>query len=162
MAYSPDFCSGKTTSDSVYGSLPPTYYHSFSAFDDDDTTRWSSGFTNCPHWVQYDLGAGVTRTARKLRMKPFKYDAESDQQLRAFKLQGSNNDSDWDDLLSDEADNDGTWQEWEFANSTSYRYYRVYVTTTWEGVSRTVSIYEIEIFELIGGGGGSKFNKGTN
>lgn len=162
MAYTPDFCSARTTSDSVYGSLPPTYYHSFSAFDDDEATRWSSESSNCPHWIKYDLGAGVTKTARKLRMKPFKYDAESDQHLKAFKLQGSNDDAEWTDLLSAEAENTGLWQEWEFENSTGYRYYRVYVTTTWEGAWRTVSIHEIEIFELIGGGGGSKFNRSTN
>ena len=162
MAYGPDFCPGAMTADSMYGSLLPTYYGAHSAFDDDEATRWSSTQSSLPHWVKYDQGAGLERVARKFRMKPFKHDAESEQQLKAFKLQGSNNDSDWDDLVSDEAENTGEWQEWEFENLTAYRYYRVYVTTTWEQYPNTVSIWEIELFEVIGGGGNSKFNRSLN
>jgi len=163
MAYTPDVCYGAMTADSMYASLLPTYYGAYSAFDDDDdTTRWSSTATALPHWIKYDFGAGLTKTVQKFRMKPFKHSAEEEQQLKAFKLQGSNNDSDWDDLVSDEAENTGVWQEWTFANATGYRYYRVYVTSTWEEYPNTVSIWEIEMMEVIGAGGGDKLNKGFN
>ena len=95
-------------------------------------------------------------------MKSFKHSAEEEQQLKAFKLQGSNNDSDWTDLVSNEAENTGLWQEWEFANQVGYRYYRIRVTTTWEEYPNTVSIWEIELMEVIGGGGGSRFNRSFN
>jgi len=159
MAYGPDFCPGAMTADSMYGSLLPTYYGAHSAFDDDEDTRWSSTQTALPHWIKYDLGEEMTKTARKLRMKPFKHDVDSEQQLKDFKLQGSNNDADWDDLVADEAENTGEWQEWEFENQVGYRYYRIWVTSTWEAFPNTVSIWEIELFEVIGGGGGSKFNR---
>jgi len=162
MAYTPDFCLGVMTADSQYASLLPTYYGAFSGFDDDESTRWSSTQTALPHWIKYDLGEGMTKTARKLRMKPFKHSAEEEQQLKAFKLQGSLNDEDWTDLVSDEAENTGEWQEWEFANQTGFRYYRIYVTSTWEEYPNTVSIWEIELMEVIGGGGGSKLNRGMN
>ena len=172
MSYGPDFCPGGMTADSVYASMPPTYYHAFSAFDDDETTRWSSTHTSLPHWVRYDLGEGLEKVARKLRLLPFKYDAESNQQISDFKLQGSNvvdpepaNDNDWTTLLDETAANTGEWQAWEFENLIAYRYYRIKVTDTWEVAPIypfTASIHEIEIFEVIGGGGNSKFNRSLN
>jgi len=171
MAYTPDFCPGGMTADSVYASLPPTYYHAFCAFDEDEDTRWSSTHTSLPHWIRYDLGEGMTKAARKLRLLPFKGE-DADQQISDFKLQGSNvenpepdGDVDWTTLLDKTAANTGLWQEWEFENQTGFRYYRIKVTDTWEEAPIypfTASIREIELMEVIGGGGESKFNRSLN
>lgn len=168
MAYGPDFCPGAMTADSMYGSLLPTYYGAHSAFDDDEDTRWSSTHTALPHWIKYDLGEGGGKVARKLRLLPFKGE-DADQQISDFKLQGSNvsppnddNDNDWTTLLDETAENTGAWQEWTFDNQIAYRSYRIKVTNTWEVepiYPFTASIREIELFEVIGGGGSSKFNR---
>ena len=66
MAYTPDFCPGAITADCIYASNTPPYWVAGNAFDDDEVTRWSSDNSALPHWIKYDLGEGVTKTARKL------------------------------------------------------------------------------------------------
>jgi len=135
IVYGSDFCNGGTaTSNSVEGSQ-----YASKAFDNNTGTRWESVYGVLPVWLKYDLGVGVTRQAFKLRMKP---EAASP---NAFKLQGSNNDSDWDDLLSSNCDGSQNWQEWTFNNTTAYRYYQIYVTTKY--LAYGVSLWEVEMME---------------
>ena len=68
-------------------------------------------------------------------------------QLKDFKLQGSNNDADWTDILTAVGSNTDAWQEWAFANSVAYRYYRIYVTSSYYTGGNQVSIWEIELME---------------
>ena len=114
------------------------------AFDNDEATAWMSTNTPFPHWVKYDLGSGVSKTARRLRLKPMFYNGHS--YLADFKLQGSNNDSDWTDIISETAADTEDWQEWEFENNTAYRYYRIYATSSYQDL--WASIKEIELMEL--------------
>lgn len=116
-------------------------YEASEAFDNNDSsTRWTSESGVPPHWIKYDLGVSVTKIARQLRFKP------EAAYPRDFLFQGSNNDSDWDTLLSATAAESQTWQEWNFANSTAYRYYRIYITSQSIGL---VSIWEIEVKEVV-------------
>ncbi len=139
--YGSDFLIGGTTSAS--SEWPTGGYEAELAFDNNEATRWSSADVSKPHWVKYDLGVGVTKTARKLRFKNYI------NQVEDFKLQGSNNDSDWDDLLSETCGAADAWREWTFANATAYRYYRILVTSGY--TANQSSIWEIELMETGGG-----------
>ncbi len=137
--YGSDFLTGGTASAS--SEWPGDGYVAAYAFDNNEATRWSSNAVAKPHWVKYDLGVGVTKTARKLRLKPF------GTQVANFKLQGSNNDSDWDDIISKTCNGSSNWQEWTFANATAYRYYRILVTSG--DAALQSSIWEIELMEAL-------------
>jgi len=110
------------------------------AFDDDEETYWTTDNSALPHWIKYDLGVGNSETAIFLRIKPYA------SWIKDFTLEGSNNDSDWDELLSTTAANNGNWQEWRFTNATAYRYYKLTITSNY-GVQNYAVIYEIELKE---------------
>lgn len=93
---------------------------------------WTSGLSSgFPSWLEYDLGSGHTATPTSMVMtgysSPF-----SPASPTAFQLQGSNDNATWTSMLSVTM----TLAAWEakptqtfnFANSTAYRYFRIYVT----------------------------------
>jgi len=150
MAYQTDFLNdGSATADSTYDIYVPSR-----AFDNNEGTGWLSTDTAFPHWIKYDLGVGVAKKARKLRLLP------QDIQLEDFTLEGSNNDSSWVQLVSDTATGVTEWQEWEFNNPTAYRYYKITVTSNQSGADEMAGILEIELMEAITSA--TKFNRGFN
>lgn len=152
-AYSTDFCNGGTASaDSVL--IDPDYIAS-KAFDDIDHTvdsnnLWCSANTSFPHWIKYDLGVGITKTAAKLRVDPH---VDPNNGPRAFVFAGSNNDSDYTTIYSGEMIESEAWQEFTFSNSTAYRYYRITWSTSWKATNYCAA-HEIEMMELGGGATG--------
>lgn len=136
--YGTDFTGGKTYSaDSI---LDPPSFSANKAFDDYTTTSWASSSAAYPHWIKVDLGSNTTKTARKLRI----YKSQLDR-LKTFKLQGSNNDSNWTDIYSGVASQTTGWLEYTFDNSTAYRYYRIYGTDSYSDAF--MQIGEIELME---------------
>lgn len=126
------------------------------AFDGSVTTEWQSDFSSSlPQWLKYDLGSGGDKILNKyiLSVPPSTFaDNPFD-----WKLQGSNNDSDWTDLdvrsslwlldFGDRADKICITDFSEGENTTSFRYYRLYITDTvssgpdvrianWEGMEK--------------------------
>jgi len=93
-----------------------------------------------PHWLKYDLGVGVSKVVTLLRINEYGSDSGGTL-LQDFKLQGSNDDSNWDDLLTssghastpDPLTPTNIWYEWNVPNGTAYRYYRVYTFTARSG-----------------------------
>ena len=152
MNYQTDFLNGGTPSaDSNFdaGTVPSK------AFDNDTGSRWLSDASAFPHWIKYDLGAGISKKARKLRLYP------QENQVENFKLEGSDDDSAWAELVSDAATAVQEWQEWEFSNVQSYRYYMITVTSNHSGGGDTFAgIYEIELLEAVTST--TKFNRGLN
>lgn len=140
-----DFTGGKTYSaDSEYNAASAAS----KAFDDDTATLWNSTNTLYPHWIQVDLGSGVTKIARKLRFKLVSSAAGA--RLKNFKYQGSNNGSTWMDIYTGVAANNSDWQEFTFSNSTAYRYYRIYGTDSHDtSAPNYMVIYEIEMMEMV-------------
>ena len=132
-----DVCTGGMASASTISS--PTFA-AYKAFDDiaDGSSRWASADVSPPHWLKYDLGVGVTKIVQKLRAK------EKHASTKDFILQGSNNDSDWDDIYTGQMAESLDWQEFTFPNSTAYRYYRFYISSVW---SAYPSIDEMEMEE---------------
>ena len=105
------------------------------AMDGNPTTMWSSVSTTFPEWWKYDLGSGNEKIVEYVYINSV--------QCNAFKIQGSNNDSDWTDIYSDSHLNQGT-ASYEFANSTAYRWYRILIES---GSDSWASLYEIEMKE---------------
>jgi hypothetical protein len=149
--YGSDFCNGGTASaDSVYSG-----YLASKAFDDTSVGAAYGSYFWCstaapgyPHWIKYDLGDGVTKIVAqyKITARSPTYNESS-----AWKLQGSNNDLDWTDI---DTQTGISWTEGEtktfnsFINTTAYRYYRIYLTTTGHS-SNNAEIDEIEMMEAL-------------
>lgn len=141
--YSSDILTGGTaTADTDFGGTQPAP----NACDDNEATYWQSDEVAFPHWWKYDFGAGVTKIVRKLRVKPGYSVAY--QRFKDFKLQGSNNDLDWDDLYTGQHAQTIDWEDYIIPNTTAYRYYRLWITSDWEGYV-FANIYEIEMMELV-------------
>lgn len=146
--YDSNFVTGGTPSaDSVYGGGN----EATKAVDSDIATYWLSGAGALPHWWKYDLGVGVSKIARKLKMW-IRNDAGGSL-CKDFTLQGSNNDSDWDVIhtgqyTSNLEDNSNVLQEFTFANLTAYRYYKINITTTWRAGDTVAGLNEIEMMEF--------------
>ena len=70
---------------------------------------------------------------------------------RNFKLQGSNNNSDWDDLLTvvGEGPNNGTWWTSAITGSSAYRYLRIYQTGVNSDGYNYLVIGEIEFWGVV-------------
>lgn len=149
MSYGSDFLNdGTPSADSHYD-----VYVSSRAFDNNTGTGWLSDETAFPHWVKYDLG--VAKKARKLRIYSW------EMQIKDFTLQGSNDDSTWYTLVSDTATSTAEWNEWEFSNFVTYRYYLVTITSNHtEGGDTYGGVMEIELMEAIESE--TKFNRGFN
>lgn len=144
-----DFLTGGTASmDAVHGSFPASQ-----GADNNDATRCSTpagaGFgTAFPHWWKYDLGAGVTKTATRMRMKAADVSGGGgDIGLKNFQLQGSNDDSAWTTITTQQQQQNENYQEYTFTNTTPYRYYRIYATDQWQGTYQYLSFWELELFE---------------
>ncbi len=130
-----DFLAGGTASaDSVDG-----FDAADRAVDNNNETYWNSTSTAFPHWWKYDLGDGVKKMARKI------YIRSSSNQLKDWKLQGSNNDADWTDILPRSEAKGASPVAVEFENSTAYRYHRIYFTSSY--LNRYNNIYEVKLFD---------------
>lgn len=126
---------GTASASSYYGTLVPA-----NAVDGNTGTIWYADDA-WPSWLKYDLGAGVTKTVTRIRI----YTKPSNGCLSNFSLEGSNNDSDWTSLGTRAATNTSGWQEFSFSNSTAYRYYRLYITSS-HGPAGP-DLYEWQAFE---------------
>jgi hypothetical protein len=123
---------GTPSASSTYSS-----YVAGGACDGNTGNYWmASGVTD--EWWKYDFGEGVTKAIHQLKVYLGSYSPKD------FIFQGSNNDSDWDNLISDTFENGGGWQTFHFYNDTAYRYYRLYIVNCYG--SRTY-VYEIEMAE---------------
>lgn len=111
--------------------------------DDDVGTAWADT-DGSPWWWKYDLGVGVTKTVRKLRF----YRIDSSWSPKDYTLHGSNNDSDWTEIVTEDgvAQAEG-WYEKTFSNSTAYRYYRFTIDTNC-GAATEGRVHEFEMLEL--------------
>jgi|TARA_Y100000310_G_C20456176_1_gene703173 hypothetical protein len=93
--------------------------------------RFDFGSGNTTGWAKYDLGAGndIVGTRYSITVA-----SSSTQMPKNFTFQGSNNDSTWTTLDTQTGQVLGapyvayTEQIYEFANATSYRYYKLDVT----------------------------------
>lgn len=137
-----DQCSGGTAAaDSDFGAG----YEADKAFDNNLATIWASTATACPHWIRYQLTSGKVITQYSICPRTGYLDFAP----KDFKLQGSNNGMDFVDLDSSTGIIDwatGVEKYFSFTNSTSYTYYRIYVTANNGGAGGGVNMAEIQMF----------------
>jgi hypothetical protein len=133
-----------TTYSAQYGGQLASY-----TVDGNSNTRWAY-FTG-PGWVRWDLGVG--RYVSQVDLFDIVSSAGSiaTAQPRDFVIQGSNDDSIWDDLLT--VTGKVTWsttgfEEFVLDNPGTYRYVRVYITLTnyGGGTNQRGSIHEAKVW----------------
>jgi hypothetical protein len=96
-------------------------------------------------WWKADFGSGREFTITRVGMV-----GRNDAGLhpRNWKVQGSNNDSDWTDLLTvtDDGPSQNTWYSSAIADADAYRYIRIYMTGANSSGSNFMTIGEIEFW----------------
>ena len=105
---------------------------------------WLTNLLGTPHWLTVDMGSATNVSKFLITHGPASgYSGHSDTYLRDFKIQGSNDNSLWNDLLTvtDNTISDTTTHE---IMPQSYRYFRVYITRA--GVSGFAGICEFRIY----------------
>jgi len=134
-----DRCTGGTpTASQAHAAYPIT-----NAFDDNAATLWFQSTGGYPKWFKYDFGAGTSWRISKITIKNV-----STQEINAFDVDGSNNDSDYTELYSGNCAENDNVQTFEFDtdNETAYRYIRVDITSVYIG-AETCQVYEVQMFE---------------
>lgn len=141
--YTIDLCTdGSSFSDGDYAD----HGHAL-AFDDDTGTEWWSDTSAVPMYIGYQCSSAHAFV--KLRIK-----AAANRVPNAFKVQGSNNGSDYDDLKSDNMADNADWQEFTWTNTTKYSYVRIYITSL-HAPTYVGRVAEIEVMaweKPVGGG----------
>lgn len=140
--YSTDLTgSGSCTADSEYNGG----YVCGNAFDNNLATNWSSTVTAFPHWIKYDFGNGISYAITKITVKHL---IDESNHPKDFLFEGSNDNSTFNTVYTGSfADNDSV-QTFTFANSVSYRYYRIYISNNYSGGTAT-NFYEVEMMNTI-------------
>lgn len=135
MGYSSDLCVGGTPSAS--SDQASFGREAAKAFDDDTNTRWQANST-VPQWLKYQFAQA--QPVSKVRINPYLYSGSAS--IRAFTVQGSNDDSAWTTLYTGEHPDSSGWHDFAFSNSTAYLYVKIDITTTW---SANPSLLEVEM-----------------
>lgn len=104
---------------------------------------WISNVTY-PHWWKYDLSSGITKTARKLRIK---MDGDILNEAKNFNYKGSNDNSTWTTIYTGVLAANGNWQDFTFSNTTAYRYYIINFLDT-QTTGTYLYVYGLEMLEL--------------
>jgi len=139
--YTADILSGGTasSSDSI-----PSHEAGYGCDNDESTYCYLYPYAD-PNWWKYDLGASVTKKVCKLRIKSVFVGSEK-YGVKDWILYGSNDSSNYTQITSDTQANNDNWQEYVFANTVSYRYYKLtFPGGSWGG-ARTI-FYELEMME---------------
>jgi len=117
------------------------------AIDNNTSTQWAvTEPLSLPTWWKLDFGADNFKIIEKYTMQA-RTDAYWEQIPTAWLFQGSNNDSSWTTL---DTQSGLSWtqsekKEFTFSNDKAYRYYRLYITASLNGVN--TSFCELEMME---------------
>lgn len=106
------------------------------AFDGSTSTYWETR-TALPQWIQCAL-------LEPKAVNKFRYYSGASYRIRAYKLEASNDLSNWTELWSGENANATGWNEYTFVNTTAYKYYRWTVTSLW--TAGRIYVYELELY----------------
>lgn len=135
--------SGRVIYDSQYNS---TTYAAWKAFDKNTSSEWSSTNTSMPHWCGYDFEKPVI--VNMISLWPGNDNVST--RIKDFKIQGSNtgNENDWNDIYTGVAENINNYQYINFNNSSSYRYYRIYIMSRHGSTTEQITgITELQFYQ---------------
>jgi hypothetical protein len=142
--YSADRCiNGNASAQESYPGKPAS-----NAFDDNDLTYWSNNGT-LPSWLQYDFGENQGKVISRYRIYygSGSYDSSPD----SWDVEASNDGTSWTtlDSRSGEGWTSNAWKEYTFGNDNRYRYYRLNFTNNKGTTDDYVSVYEVEMLEML-------------
>ena len=125
--------SGSYTASGVYlGNTPERGW-------DNSQATWAEHRTNADVWFQVDLGEQYTV------VKMSNWFRNGSSTMKDWRIQGSNNESTWDDLLIvTDGPRDGETHEYDMTTTGAYRYYRMYVDINHGGLGTRA--YDIRLF----------------
>jgi len=103
--------------------LSTAYGHCYDVSDDNTLTYWYAG--SKVNWNRVDLGSGNAQSICGVELQGSVQHPTGGGMVDSFKIFGSNNDSDWDELYSGNAAKNDDLQTFAFDNLVGpYRYYR--------------------------------------
>lgn len=111
-------------------------YPANNAFDKSTGTYWRSSSTTAGQWIGFDYGSAKTISKMRVNM------SYSSGRINAYKIQGSDNNSDWTDIASGNFANSSSWQEVTF-DSATFRYFRLYAASKY---SSYYTVSELEFY----------------
>ncbi|MBH0166286.1 discoidin domain-containing protein [Fictibacillus sp. 7GRE50] len=142
--YTNEIGAGTASANAYTSGYPPS-----SAFDGNLGTTWGNT-SSMPSWLQYDFGTG--KTIAKYRIY-YEYGVSGwdsyDYSPSIWEFQGSNDNASWTTLDTQTGqgwDSDG-WKEYALDNTTPFRYYRLYVTSSKNSLWCTVM--EMQMLSLV-------------
>jgi hypothetical protein len=106
-------------------------YAAWKVFDGNGGTQWSTSIAAIPCWIKIDLGTSYIVTRYDITNGSATSYAPND-----FQLEGSNTGAFGGEETVLDTQTDITWasfpllKSYSFSNSTGYRYYRLYISTT--------------------------------
>lgn len=117
------------------------------AFDGNLGTWWNSCSSGFPHYIQYDLGAGITATPGKIYLGT---DSANNLYVKNFDFKGSNDGTNFFTIYTGLFANPGAQtQEFIFTpTTTEYRYFRIHLIDNDTGGGNTFNeMAEWEMYE---------------
>lgn len=141
--YTSDRCNGGTAEASEsYAGKPAS-----NTFDNNNSTYWSND-NNLPAWLLYDFGQDEGKVIAKYRIyfESSNYDASPSD----WTFQASNDAGSWT-ALNTQTGQDWSaneWKDYEFSNTSRYRYYRINISDNKGTSDNYVSINEMEMQEM--------------
>jgi len=130
MEYGPNLLGNQVSDGSpfVIGCSPNPQVSAYLAFDAAGTgTWWASAVGSTDGWLSVDFGVGNAKIVAKYEHTLY---PEQNHCPDNWTFEGSNDNSNWDvlDTRTGQAQFYGTVKAYAFANSTSYRYYRINIS----------------------------------
>ena len=108
---------------------------------------WQPSWTGAGNgWWKVDLGVGNAQEVVKLRYKT----GDASRAIREFRLQGSNDDSNWDELVDYDSLDNSLDRQWVTLTTTaSYRYYKMVIDNVYFDGSGNFRSDEIFLYKEV-------------
>lgn len=110
----------------------------YEAFNEDDSSYWRPAAVS-GEWVGFKLYHPVALTRLWMGGQTTNYSPQN------FKIEGSNDGDLWDTLSEETFINNGVAQEYDFVNTTAYKFYRIYVTSAYSSRSY---LYDARFYQV--------------
>lgn len=117
-------------------------YDAWRAFGSDDTRYWNN-YTQSPllpAYLGYKFTSSVGIWKTVITQSP-----NLSRAVKAFKVQGSHDNSTWVDLTDTLENVQNSSNSYEFVNTTNYQYYRIYITSNW-GDTDEIEVNKLQFY----------------